>query len=391
MNAERLIREAKRAIEQDRPHEARSLLQPAAEQTPNDPRIWLLLAGIAPSPRAREAYLQQAAALRQTATNTAAVTSESTKSIASTATPTARRGRLSSPVNSGLLLLLVIAILIAGGLLWGYQTGRPLTALVAAWLPESTPVQTAVNGVAAEDSSTGDVPRAEVPETAEESLQPTPTLAAVSENTEVEPAESAVASSSPEAVAEVVDETAAEVAGVGGLTSDPSLAKQIAADSQPRPAWTPTLAPTPTPEPTATPAPEPAPGTAARPAGVGDNERWIDVNLTSQTLTAFEGDTVVLTSLISSGTWLHPTVTGQYRTYVKYESQTMNGYLLGYDYYLEGVPHVMYFYRDYAIHGAYWHNNFGTPMSHGCVNVNLTDAAWLYDWAPVGTLVNVHY
>lgn len=388
MNAERLIREAKRAIEQDRPHEARSLLQQAAEQTPTDPRIWLLLAGIAPSSRAREAYLQQAAALRQTKTNTAAVAPQSTTS---TATPIARRGRLSSPVNGGLLLLLVTGILIAAVFLWSYQTGRPLTALVAAWLPEGTPVQTAGDDVAADDSSTGDVLRAEVPETAEESLQPTPTLAAVSEDVEVEPVEPAADISSPEAVAEAVDETAAEVAGVGGLTNDPSLAKQIAADSQPRPAWTPTLAPTPTPEPTATPTPEPAPGTAARPAEVGDGERWIDVNLTSQTLTAFEGNTAVLTSLISSGTWLHPTVTGQYRTYIKYESQTMNGYLLGYDYYLEGVPHVMYFYRDYAIHGAYWHNNFGTPMSHGCVNVNLTDAAWLYEWAPVGTLVNVHY
>jgi lipoprotein-anchoring transpeptidase ErfK/SrfK len=69
----------------------------------------------------------------------------------------------------------------------------------------------------------------------------------------------------------------------------------------------------------------------------------------------------------------------------------MNGYLLGYDYYLEGVPYVMYFYRDYAIHGTYWHNNFGTPMSHGCVNVNTPDAGWLFNWAPVGTVVNVHH
>jgi lipoprotein-anchoring transpeptidase ErfK/SrfK len=51
----------------------------------------------------------------------------------------------------------------------------------------------------------------------------------------------------------------------------------------------------------------------------------------------------------------------------------------------------MYFYEDYALHGAYWHNNFGTPMSHGCVNMNVADAGWIFDWAPVGTLVNVHY
>jgi lipoprotein-anchoring transpeptidase ErfK/SrfK len=120
-------------------------------------------------------------------------------------------------------------------------------------------------------------------------------------------------------------------------------------------------------------------------------ERWIDVNLTTQMLTAYEGDTAVLYSLISSGMWQFPTVTGQFHTWLKYETQNMTGYHLGYNYDLPDVPNVMYFYRDYAIHGAYWHNNFGTPMSHGCINVNLTDAEWLYNWAPLGTLVDVHY
>ena len=67
------------------------------------------------------------------------------------------------------------------------------------------------------------------------------------------------------------------------------------------------------------------------------------------------------------------------------------GYLLGYDYFLPDVPYVMYFFEDYAIHGTYWHSSFGTPMSHGCVNVSTPDAGWLFDWAPVGTLVNVRY
>jgi len=121
------------------------------------------------------------------------------------------------------------------------------------------------------------------------------------------------------------------------------------------------------------------------------SEHWIDVNLTTQTLTAYEGETPVLNSLISSGMWQFPTVTGEFHTWMKYESQDMSGYHLGYNYDLPDVPHVMYFFKDYAIHGAYWHNNFGTPMSHGCVNVNLVDAEWLYNWAPLGTLVNVHY
>ena len=175
------------------------------------------------------------------------------------------------------------------------------------------------------------------------------------------------------------------------------------ANGQPLPTWTPTPLPTPTLAPTLTPSPTPTPEpttppvavdpgvVSPRPAGVGETERWIDVNLSTQTLVAYEGDTPVFNTLVSSGLPQWPTVTGQYRTYMKYESQTMNGYLLGYDYFLPDVPYVMYFFEDYAIHGTYWHSNFGTPMSHGCVNVSTPDAGWLFDWAPVGTLVNVRY
>jgi lipoprotein-anchoring transpeptidase ErfK/SrfK len=128
-----------------------------------------------------------------------------------------------------------------------------------------------------------------------------------------------------------------------------------------------------------------------RPAGVGPNEKWVDVNLTSQTLVAYEGNTPVFDSLISSGTWLYPTVTGQFRVYLRYQAQTMDGRRLGYDYYLPNVPYVMYFYNDYALHGTYWHNNFGTPMSHGCVNLPTPAAQWIFNWSTIGTLVNVHY
>jgi lipoprotein-anchoring transpeptidase ErfK/SrfK len=60
-------------------------------------------------------------------------------------------------------------------------------------------------------------------------------------------------------------------------------------------------------------------------------------------------------------------------------------------YYLPDVPYIMYFYKGYGLHGTYWHNNFGTPMSHGCVNLTIPDAAWLYNFSSVGTVVNVHY
>ena len=119
----------------------------------------------------------------------------------------------------------------------------------------------------------------------------------------------------------------------------------------------------------------------------GNGARWIDVDLTNQHVYAYEGQTVVNSFIVSTGTWQHPTVTGQYHIYVKYRSAPMSGP----GYYLPNVPYIMYFYKGYGLHGTYWHHNFGTPMSHGCVNLKTDEAAWLYSWASVGTLVNVHY
>jgi len=121
-------------------------------------------------------------------------------------------------------------------------------------------------------------------------------------------------------------------------------------------------------------------------ASSGDT-RWIDVDLTHQSVYAYEGDTIVNSFIVSTGTWATPTVTGQYKVYVKYRSAKMSGP----GYYLPNVPYIMYFYGSYGLHGTYWHNNFGTPMSHGCVNLRTEDAEWLFNWASVGTVVNVHY
>ena len=120
-------------------------------------------------------------------------------------------------------------------------------------------------------------------------------------------------------------------------------------------------------------------------------EKWIDVNLSTQTLTAYEGNTVVMQTPVSTGTSRYPTVVGTFRIHLKLPSQRMVGGS-GADYYnLPNVPDVMYFYRGYALHGTYWHNNFGTPMSHGCVNLPQAEADWLYEWAPEGTKVVTHY
>ena len=126
-----------------------------------------------------------------------------------------------------------------------------------------------------------------------------------------------------------------------------------------------------------------APGNSPS-AGAG---HWIDVNLSQQTVYAYDGDNVVNSFRVSTGTWLHPTVTGKYHIYVKLRYTDMSGP----DYFLPNVPYTMYFFKGYGLHGTYWHHNFGTPMSHGCVNLSIPDAAWLYSFASVGTVVNVHY
>jgi lipoprotein-anchoring transpeptidase ErfK/SrfK len=123
------------------------------------------------------------------------------------------------------------------------------------------------------------------------------------------------------------------------------------------------------------------------PSGGNGGARWIDVNLSEQRVYAYEGDTVVNSFIVSTGTWQTPTVTGKFKIWIKVRSQAMSGP----GYYLPDVPYVMYFYKDYGLHGTYWHNNFGTPMSHGCVNLTIPDSEWLYNFASVGTVVNVHY
>ena len=153
----------------------------------------------------------------------------------------------------------------------------------------------------------------------------------------------------------------------------------------------------------------PAPATPASPSAnplvsaAPNNEKWIDVDLTHQRMTAYEGNTPVFETLVSTGLPNTPTVAGRFRIYLKLSATDMAGP----GYYLPDVPYTMYFHRGYALHGTYWHHNFGQPMSHGCVNLRTEDAKWLFDWAsPLlppkatsvrandtnpGTLVVVHY
>jgi lipoprotein-anchoring transpeptidase ErfK/SrfK len=124
--------------------------------------------------------------------------------------------------------------------------------------------------------------------------------------------------------------------------------------------------------------------TPALPSSIRE-ARWIDVDLSEQRLTAYENGQAVHTTLVSTGLPRTPTVQGQFRIWIKLRADDMEGP----DYYLEDVPYVMYFYQGYGLHGAPWHNNFGHRMSHGCVNLPVPEAEWLFNFADVGTLVNV--
>jgi hypothetical protein len=184
-------------------------------------------------------------------------------------------------------------------------------------------------------------------------------------------------------------------------TYTPSITPTFTATQTFTPTPTATLTPTPTATPiptvTATRWPTPLPTYTSMPQAApylygvtglsGTGERWIDIDLSQQTLFAYEGDTLVASFLVSTGVWQYPTVTGRFHIYVKYLYTDMAGV----GYYLPNVPYTMYFYKGYGIHGTYWHHNFGHPMSHGCVNMYTPDAEWMFNFASVGTLVNVHY
>jgi prepilin-type processing-associated H-X9-DG protein len=111
-------------------------------------------------------------------------------------------------------------------------------------------------------------------------------------------------------------------------------------------------------------------------------EKWIEVSLSQQKLRAWEGNNIVMEYPISSGLY-YPTPKGTYYIWYKTRYQRMTGGKkeLGTFYDLPNVPYNMFFYQGYGIHGAYWHNNFGHPMSHGCVNEPLAEAKELFEWA----------
>jgi len=130
--------------------------------------------------------------------------------------------------------------------------------------------------------------------------------------------------------------------------------------------------------------------TRPRPKDVLEDEKWIDINLANQTIVAYVGDRPVYASLVSTGRVKDEddplknfeTPVGGFRITSKHLTATMDGdHALDGPYSIEDVPYVMYFQLAFALHSAFWHNSFGRPRSHGCINLAPTDARWMFNFA----------
>lgn len=122
-----------------------------------------------------------------------------------------------------------------------------------------------------------------------------------------------------------------------------------------------------------------------------DDNKWIEISLSQQRLFLKDHGNTVASFLVSTGKWA-PTPTGEWRIWTKlrYVRMTGGSQALGTYYDLPNVPFTMFFYQGFGIHGTYWHNNFGHPMSHGCVNMKTAEAEYVYNWASVGTRVKIY-
>lgn len=129
--------------------------------------------------------------------------------------------------------------------------------------------------------------------------------------------------------------------------------------------------------------------------GETNEEKWVEVDLSEQKIKAWEGNSLFLESLVSTGLPWWPTPPGEYRVWSKVKATKMEGGSGKYYYYLPNVPYVMFFenkdlprWRGFSLHGTYWHNDFGKVHSHGCVNLPTSVAEQLYYWTTATTSEN---
>lgn len=121
--------------------------------------------------------------------------------------------------------------------------------------------------------------------------------------------------------------------------------------------------------------------------GASSGNKWIEIDLSDQKIKAWDGNSLFLESLISTGLPWFPTPQGEFRIWTKLRAAKMEGGTGKYYYYLPNVPFVMFFenekvpsWRGYGLHGTYWHNDFGKVHSHGCINLPTSVAQQLYNW-----------
>jgi hypothetical protein len=331
-----LFREARQALNEGQRREARAKAQEATRLAPEEEAPWLLLAALA-EPKASIGYLKQALAINPKSTRARAGMRWAKQQLKEkdAAQPPAP-GVLSRPLSLAQMSmgLRASAILVMGFALFAWL--RPPGADQGLRLVSAAAAQQvgALFGTATATASNTPTPSPTNTPSPTPTETPSPTPTATFTATLAEPSETPVPTNGPE---------------------DPEALAKFRVEL---------------------------------PAELGSlDEHWIDVNLTTQTLSAYEGQKLVASYSISTGVSRTPTVVGEFRIWVKVTIQAMSGP----GYYLPNVPWVMYFYEDYGIHGTYWHDNFGTPMSAGCVNMTIDDAKTMFEFAEVGTIVKVHY
>jgi lipoprotein-anchoring transpeptidase ErfK/SrfK len=371
IESRKVIASAREALRRGDMAQARQLAERAAELAPQSEDPWLILAAVA-SPRESLEYIRKALeanpnsprakkgmewAMQRLGEKPEAGTSpQVTQQTPRTVKKQSPKSDVKNPKKRKSIL--PILLIVMGCAVFSF----------AAWSAVTSPVMASIlNLVATPQVESKPFAQVNIPKPAAQVNAPvaTPTAAGI----ESAPTELAVIQPTAEPTLEVV--TLPTVESVPPTSAPPEATGVVSAEI---------IVDTPTPEytePTAVP---------NVPPQMASGERWIDVDLSQQRLYAYEGDVLMNSFIVSTGTWQTPTVTGNFKIWVKVRSQAMTGP----GYYLPDVPYVMYFYKDYGIHGTYWHNNFGTPMSHGCVNLTIPDAEWLYGFASVGTTVNVH-
>jgi lipoprotein-anchoring transpeptidase ErfK/SrfK len=394
LQAQRALQNAREALRDGDRNSARRWAEQAAKLAPQLEDPWLILAAVA-SPKASVAFIERALQinpdsprarkgmqwalrrLQEVPPGSGGEARSEQKKIEETTqqTKAVKRSARSAPPKKKPRRVAFYPIL--------FLVLGCVVVLAAAWTASTSPVLASILG------GTSQASEAEHPQVwaRVEIAKPAQTSGLAAEVAEVEPT---LPVPSPTFPPPTLEPTTAPPTA--------TLEAPVQSDSEVEPAITPEATSTPagslvmdfvedTPVPTAGPTEESAPAKPQDPPPVGNGEHWIEVNLTQQRVYAWEGDALANSFLVSTGTWATPTVTGTFHIWNKTRIQDMSGP----GYYLPDVPFVMYFYKDYGFHGTYWHNNFGTPMSHGCVNLTIPDSEWLYNWASYGTTVKVHY